>query len=149
MVSRVDVDKNSKYEIKALEFFFNYQWQGFEGEGYYIRPLIFTSGIGAPNYECLNNQSLYFVSKEIDEVIHIDISNSNFRIENLTSFFVGIEFVEADGKSKYEDFNVTMVPVKNGLNTSFIKGSCTECTFSPFDLDKKNGLSLKYNILYK
>jgi hypothetical protein len=149
LVTKIDVDKNSSYNLVGIELFFNYQWQGFDGEGFYIKPLILTSKNGKPNSDYLNNQTLYFVSKEINEVIHIDLSELNIQINGVSSFFIGIEFVEADGQSKFEDFNVTMVPIKKKLKTSFIKGSCQKCTFSPFDLDEKNGLSLKYNLYYK
>ncbi|WP_423127890.1 hypothetical protein [Gaoshiqia sp. Z1-71] len=149
LVTRIDVDKNTTYNIDGLEFFFNYQWQGFEGEGFYIKPLILSSENGKPNSECLNSQILYFVSKEINEVIHIDLSDFNIQINGTNSFFIGIEFVDAVGKSRFEDFNVTMAPLKKALNTSFIKGSCPKCNYSPFDLDEKNGLSLKYNLYYK
>ena len=121
LVTRVDIDKNFKYNLDALEFFFNYQWQGFEGEGFYIRPLIFSTMNGKPNIDYLNRKAVYFVSKAINEVIHIDLSDLNIQIENANSFFIGIEFVDADGKSRYEDFNVTLAPLKKSLNTSFIK----------------------------
>ncbi|PVX49224.1 hypothetical protein C7377_1868 [Balneicella halophila] len=149
LVTKIDVDKNTSYNLDGIEFFFNYQWQGFDGEGFYIKPLILTSKNGKPDSDYLNNQILYFVSKEINEVIHIDLSELDIKINGISSFFIGIEFVDADGQSNFEDFNVTMVPIKKELNTSFIKGSCPKCTFSPFDLDEKNGLSLKYILYYK
>lgn len=149
LVTKIDVDENTNYNLDGIEFFFNYQWQGFEGEGFYIKPLILTSDNERPSSDYLNNHVLYFVSKEINEVIHIDLSGLNIQINGVSSFFIGIEFVDADGQSKFEDFNVTMTPIKKKLNTSFIKGSCPKCTFTPFDLDEKNGLSLKYNLYYK
>ncbi len=149
LVTRVDIDKNSKYNIDALGFFFNYQWQGIDGEGFYIKPLILTSENGRPGSEYLESQKLYFVSKKINKEMYIDLSRSKVLIENANSFFVGIEFVATDEKSKFEDFNITLVPLKKSLNTSFIKGSCPKCKYSPLNLDKKNGLSLKYNIYYK
>lgn len=149
LVTKIDVDKNTSYNLDGIEFFFNYQWHGFDGEGFYVKPLILSSKNGKPNSEYLNNQILYFVSKEINEVIHIDLSELNIEIAGVSSFFIGIEFIDADGQSRFEDFNITMVPIKKKQNTSFIKGSCPKCTFSPFDLDEKNGLSLKYNLYYK
>lgn len=148
LVTKVDIDKSSKYNIDALELFFNYQWQDIDGEGFYIKPLILTSVNGRPDSEYLKSQKLYFVSKDINKVIYIDLSQSKILIENANSFFIGIEFVMTDRKSKFEDFNITLVPLKGSLNTSFIKGTCPKCKYSPLNLDKKNGLSLKYNIYY-
>lgn len=149
LATRVDINKKTSYTIDGVEFFFNYQWQGFSGEGFYIRPLIMKAEKGKPTSNYVDMQTLYFVSKAINEIIHIDLSEFDIEIKDVDSFFIGIEFVDAGERSKFEDFNVTMIPVKKKLNTSFIKGSCSKCTFSPFDLDEKNGLALKYNLYYK
>lgn len=149
LISRVDVDREESYDIEGIEFFFNYKWQNIEGEGFYIKPLILSSKNQKPGWEYIKDNTLYYVTKEINEIIHIDLSNLGVRIDDVESFFIGIEFVGADKKSKIEDFNVTMVPIKEQLNVSFIKGGCFDCRFSPFDLDEKNGLSLKYNLFYK
>ena len=149
LTTRVDVNKKTSYKLDGIEFSFNYQWQGFSGEGFYIKPLILKAENGRPTSNYMDNQTLYFVSKAINEIIHIDLSEFDIEIKDVDSFFVGIEFVDTGERSKFEDFNVTMIPVKKKLNTSFIKGSCSKCTFSSFDLDEKNGLSLKYNLYYK
>lgn len=149
LITKIDIDKNICYDLVGVEFFFNYKWQGFENEGFYIKPLVLASENDMPSSNYLNNQTLYFVSKEINEVIHIDLLEFDIKIKGVDSFFLGIEFVDAEGQSNFEDFNVTMVPGNKKLNRSFVKGSCPECTFSPFDLDTKKGLSLKYNLYYK
>lgn len=149
LITKVDVKNNRTYRLDGLEFFFNYQWQGFEGEGFYIKPLILSAENGKPDSVLLNNQMLYFVSKDINEVIHIDLSEFSIQIRGVNSFFIGMEFVDASEQSNFEDFNVTMTPVKKALSTSFVKGACPKCSFDPLDLDEKNGMSLKYKVFYR
>lgn len=149
LVSKVVVDQAKKYKINAVEFFFNYKWQDIEDEGFYIKPLLISAVDGKPSVEYLHSKTLYFVSKKIDKVIYIDLSKFNIQIENANAFFVGIEFVDAKGNSLYEDFNVTMLPLKKKKNYTYIKGNCSKCVFTPFDLDEKFGLSLKYTIYYE
>lgn len=151
MVSKVPVVKNAQYNIRALEFFFNYKWKNFEGEGFYIRPVILSSEQGKPGKDYFTTQHLYFVSKKIGDVIHIDMSEFDLQIKDVDSFFVGIEFVKTDGKSKLENFTVTMVPVRNSLDNSFTKNSCDDCKYSPADPRIEgisDGVSLKYKVYY-
>lgn len=149
LISKVVVDKDKKYKINAVEFFFNYKWQDIENEGFYIKPLLISAVDGKPAVEYLHSKILYFVSKKIDKVIYIDLSKFNIEIEKVNAFFVGLEFVDAKGNSLYEDFNVTMLPVRKKKYSSYIKGNCSRCVFTPFDLDEKTGLSLKYTIYYE
>jgi hypothetical protein len=149
VVSRVMVDKNSTYKIRSLEFFFNYQWQGFKEEGFYIKPLLLESENGKPGSPLFDDKTIYFVSKEINNTIHIDLTKSDVEISKVNSFFVGFEFTEKGKNNRYEDFNITMVPLKKSLHTSFIKSSCLKCPYTTLDLDDRNGLSLEYKIFYR
>ena len=73
LVTRVNVDKKKNFKLDGIEFFFNYRWQGFSGEGFYIKPLIVKAENGRPTSNYMDNQTLYFVSKAINEIIHIDL----------------------------------------------------------------------------
>lgn len=148
-ITRVTVDNNSTYKIRSLEFFFNYQWQGFKEEGFYIKPLLLESDNGKPGSPLFDDKTKYFVSKEINNTIHIDLSKFDVEISNVNSFFVGFEFTEKGGDNRFEDFNITMVPLKKSLNTSFLKGPCLNCQYTPLNLGDRNGLSLKYKIFYR
>lgn len=149
LVSTVKVDKNKKYKINAVDFFFNYKLNYSRNKGFYVRPLLISSLNGNPDSSFLNNSVLYYITNNIKETIHIDLSKFNIEIQNTNSFFIGIEFVDIKEEVLFEYFNVTMLPVKNELNISFVKGFCSNCIFSPINLDEKFGLALKYNIYYK
>lgn len=149
LVSGVPVDKNLSYRIYAIEFFFNYQWRGFENEGFLIRPLILRAKDGLPGITYLTDRTEYFVGKKINERIYIDLSGYGLQISDVNLFFVGIEFVDAKGHGKFEDFNVTMVDNKKQNRISFLKGMCPECKYEFLNVGAKNSVSLKYNIYYK
>lgn len=149
VVTRVDVESRTNYSLDGIEFYFNYKWKGFDNEGFYIKPLILSAEEGKPNSTYLNSQIVYFVGKEINEVIHIDLSDFNIEINGVDSFFIGIEFVESSGQTKLEDFNVTMTHDKKALGKTFTKASCQECIYTPVIIDEKFGITLKYNLYYK
>jgi len=149
IVSKVNLNKDNVYHIKAVEFFFNYNWSGLDNEGFYIKPIIKGVANGKPSNDLINSQCVYFVGNNINEEIYINLSHYNIVLENTDSFFVGFELVSASENANVEDFNITMVPVKNSQNISYLKGSCSKCDFSAFNLDEKNALQLKYKIYYK
>ena len=95
------------------------------------------------------DNTVYFVGKKISEKIYIDLSGYNLLINDVSSFFIGLEFIDAKGQGRFEDFNVTMVLNKKPEKLSFLKGSCTDCNYKLLDVGSKNGASLKYNIYYK
>lgn len=149
IVSKINLNKDNVYHIKAVEFFFNYKWSGVDNEGFYIKPIIKCVDNGKPSNDLLNSQCVYFVGNNINEEIYINLSHYNIVLENTDSFFVGFELVSASENAKVEEFNITMVPVKNSQNISYLKGSCSKCDFSALNLDEKNALQLKYKIYYK
>ncbi len=149
LVSKVDLNAPVTLDIEGLEFFFNYDWQGFSSESFYIKPLIYSSVNEEPGIDVLNSQRVYEVSRDINKIIHIDLSEETVVLQHIKTFFVGIEFIEAVGETNFEDFNVTMIPLKKTTGVSFLKANCSSCDFTPFDMDEKTGLSLKYNIYYK
>lgn len=148
IVSKVHLEKELIYKIKAIEFFFNYKWLKISNEGFYIKPLIISSINGVPHSNILNSPKLYYIGNNINENLYIDISDNDVVLKNVDSFFVGIEFTEECDDSNFEEFNVTMILQKKVFNTSYIKGGCNSCEYSPFNLDDKNGLTLKYKIYY-
>jgi hypothetical protein len=148
LVSKVQTSKTTEYHIKAVEFFFNYKWKGIDNEGFYIKPLFYRSKNGIPSVNILNSQSIYFVGNAVGQTIYIDLSEQNLILKNIDSFFIGIEFISSCENSSFNEFNVTMVTEKKSQDISFIKGACSECKFSPFNLDKRTGLSLKYVVYY-
>lgn len=148
-VSKVNIEKNRKYNIKAVEFFFNYKKRSIGINRFYIRPLLLTSIEGKPSSDYLKSETIYIVSEKLKETVYIDLSRYNIEIENVDAFFVGVEFVGKDGGDLYDDFNVTMLRLKNETGVSFVKGNCPKCVFSPFYLSDNIGLTLKYNIYYK
>jgi hypothetical protein len=54
----------------------------------------------------------------------------------------------ANDKGEFENFNVTMVAINKRYGYSYIKGSCPNCDYTPFDLNKETGVSLKYKLYY-
>ncbi|MFZ5429155.1 MAG: hypothetical protein ACOZDD_02900 [Bacteroidota bacterium] len=149
IVSKVTVKPSSTYRIYALEFYFNYIWKGFDGEGFLIKPKILSSENGLPSKNLLSSNKTYFIGNSVNEILTINLDDYDLVIKDNDSFFVGIDFLPANGINSYEDFNVTMVPLRKALNTSFIKGTCNNCNYAPFNIDSNNGISLKYNIYYK
>ncbi len=149
IVSKVNVDKDKKYNIKAIEFFFKHKKQNVGKNQFYIRPLLLAAVEGKPGTYYLNSKTVYAVSKKVRENIYIDLSKYDIEIKNVDDFFVGVEFVGKSGGDLYNDFNITMLKLKNKTGTSFIKGTCPKCVFSPLYLPDNIGLSLKYNIYYK
>lgn len=149
LVSKVATDKNTAYKIEGVKFFFNHKWQGVSDEGFYIKPLLLSSKEDKPDTSYIFDDSIYFIGRSINKEMYIDLSRLSIKITNADHLFVGIEFIAEKENSKFEDFNVTMLPMKNRLGYSYLKGACPNCSFSPFDLDEKSGLTLKYVIYYR
>ena len=137
------------YRIKALDFYFNYQWSNAENEGFYIKPLVLSATEGKPGIPLIDDNNIYFINNNVNELIHIDLSSYNLQIENTSAIFIGFEFIERCNDRNYENFNITVTPQKKSFDLLFIKGGCEVCDYFPLNLDDKNGLLLKYQIYYE
>lgn len=150
IISKVTVDKHKKYFIDALEFYFNYKWQGLEGEGFVVKPVIIRMENGKEIKNYLPQPAVCFVSNKVNEKMYIDLSEYNVVVDNTDSFFVGLEFVDAKGRTKFEDFNITMTMIKKEANASYVRkddqSEYSQLFWYPKD---RFGLTLKYRLFYK
>lgn len=147
IVSCVFLKSNETITIEALEFYFNYKWEESSPDGFIIRPLLLTEKNKFPGISLISD-TVYYIGNDIKNKIFINLSGSNIKISGPKLFFIGLEFITADGKGEFENFNITMVEINKRNGYSYIKGSCLNCDYTPFDLEKKTGVSLKYKLYY-
>ncbi|WP_280671233.1 MULTISPECIES: hypothetical protein [unclassified Dysgonomonas] len=146
VISLVTPTKNAQY-VKGIEFFFNNKWSDSKNEGFYLRPIIVNSVNNKPGNTVLYRGYDYFVTKKVGQRVYCDFSEAPAFVGNLSSFFIGVEFVEKRGTSPVEDFNITLGTSKK-VNYSFVKGHCNTCQYAPLNISPKEGLLLKYRLFY-
>lgn len=147
IISSVSIKEKRSIKIDAIEFYFNCAWGDSEKEGFYVKPLIYTSESNKPKTLLYDGED-YYVTRKVGQKIYMDLSKKNIVVNNPKQFYIGLEIVDVVGKSQIEDFNLTMIELKQKQGATFIKGSCSKCNFTPFSLAANKSLSLKYKLFY-
>ncbi len=146
IISYVPPIKNI-HHITGIEFFFNHKYSASANKGFYLRPIIVQAENMYPSNKPFFRGYDYFVTQSVGQRVFCSFNENPISVEEISDFFIGVEFIEKQGSSPFEDFNITL-GTTNKPNLSYTKGVSSNCKYTPLNVDKKNGLILKYRLFY-
>lgn len=144
--SLVPLNENKIYRITGVEFYFSAEGNNKKYNGFYVRPLLYTSNGSKPLRNLLDNNAICYANKRIKNKFYFDFLDYNIVFKNTDKFFIGLSFPDKNEDIERYNFNIKMGNSKIKDVLSYL--SETGDINSSVSFDIGGNTTLKYKIYY-
>ncbi len=146
ILSLVPLSTNKTYRIAGVEFYFSLQGSSDKYNGFYVRPLLYTSKNFQPARNLLDKSAISYANKKIRNKFYFDLLDYNIVLKDMDSFFIGFSFPDKNEDVDLLNFNMKMghAKLKNVVTYAFVDKDIQH----KVKIDIDGEVTLKYKLYY-